>query len=255
MWHDPWLGRMPLIQVLGRDIISIAESQFGAPVNTFLFDNHWNVPPSNHILMIELRHLLSTVVVGHADEILWEDQKNIQITDIWQSIRTSHTHVPWHNLVWPNIKIPKSAFIMWFLLKQRLLTRDRMIRFGMPTSATCLLCSSSDESIQHLFFQCPYSVAIINHSPVQIPVDWKTNDLFLSVMNQETPKISLTKLFTALTAYSIWSERSTRLHENRQRSNSEVLSFIKQWMREKISLCDKFKRVITRNTSIISLLH
>nr|VDC91171.1 unnamed protein product [Brassica oleracea] len=38
-----------------------------------------------------------------------------------------------------------------------MVTRDRLIRWGLNVPASCVLCSQHDESRQHLFFDCSYS--------------------------------------------------------------------------------------------------
>lgn len=53
--------------------------------------------------------------------------------------------------------IPKHAFLSWLVALDRLSTRDRMRRWGITVSPLCLLCGSTDECRQHLFFDCPYS--------------------------------------------------------------------------------------------------
>ena len=41
----------------------------------------------------------------------------------------------------------------WFACNKRLLTKERMIRLGMPTDGLCVFCKMV-ETCQHLFFSC-----------------------------------------------------------------------------------------------------
>ena len=47
--------------------------------------------------------------------------------------------------------------LVWFILLERLNTKDRLCRFGcIPASdLLCVFCSSNGESIKHFFFECP----------------------------------------------------------------------------------------------------
>ena len=45
-------------------------------------------------------------------------------------------------------------------LKNRLLTRSRLLQFGIISSALYVLCNSNIESMEHLFFSCPFSAYI-----------------------------------------------------------------------------------------------
>ena len=42
-------------------------------------------------------------------------------------------------------------------LQDKLLTKARLRQFGIINHDTCVLCNTSPESIQHLFFSCTYS--------------------------------------------------------------------------------------------------
>ena len=46
---------------------------------------------------------------------------------------------------------------MWFILLERVSTKDRLCRFNCipPSELTYVLCSAADESVEHLFFACP----------------------------------------------------------------------------------------------------
>lgn len=53
------------------------------------------------------------------------------------------------------VKIPlKIKTFLWLMLKDSILTRDNLWRRGWKGVKSCLFCGA-DESIDHLFFQCP----------------------------------------------------------------------------------------------------
>ncbi|KAF3327124.1 zinc-binding in reverse transcriptase [Carex littledalei] len=62
------------------------------------------------------------------------------------------------------IPLTVKIFVSYLLLKDKILTREVMIRgnFNCPDNA-CSLCETGNlESALHLFFQCPYSLDIWN---------------------------------------------------------------------------------------------
>lgn len=103
---------------LGRNIISVAESSNLALAGNYLDGRDWRVCTSNHVLMMYLRHLLSTISVISRDEILWDDHKVIKISDIWNSIRSRSENIQWHDLVWHKLIIPKAAFLMRLIMEK-----------------------------------------------------------------------------------------------------------------------------------------
>ncbi|XP_074297188.1 uncharacterized protein LOC141627882 [Silene latifolia] len=59
--------------------------------------------------------------------------------------------VPWVNIKW---MIPRHAFLVWIVAQQKLLTQDRLQKFGMVQSNVCYLCGVEEEDHEHIFFQC-----------------------------------------------------------------------------------------------------
>jgi hypothetical protein len=56
--------------------------------------------------------------------------------------------------IW-KMKVPlKIKIFMWFLHRREILTKDNLAKRNWQGSKTCVLCDK-DESIQHLFFECP----------------------------------------------------------------------------------------------------
>ena len=58
--------------------------------------------------------------------------------------------------IWKLKVPPKVKTYMWLVIKERLQTRNIMRRKGMDVSPVCVLCSSDDESVAHLYLQCSF---------------------------------------------------------------------------------------------------
>ena len=134
--------------------------------------SRWVPPDSNHVKVIELRHLLSSVCISRHDAVLWQNNATVSVALIWQSFRRRGVPPPWAPNVWHSFAIPKCAFFLWLALKSRLLTKDRMIAFGMSVNPTCVLCGCNDETTEHIFMICPYINLVWWCSPVPLNLNW-----------------------------------------------------------------------------------
>uniref|UniRef100_A0A803MP87 Reverse transcriptase zinc-binding domain-containing protein n=1 Tax=Chenopodium quinoa TaxID=63459 RepID=A0A803MP87_CHEQI len=141
------------------------------------------------------------------------------ISRMYKVLRPDLTGCNWDKLVWEKWAAPKHKFIGWIAWHNRLMTRDRLLRFGAPTEASCLLCGDVQEDHEHLFFKCKYSKMI-----------WK------EVSNWLDTRIKLVNLASARRAirrvkkdlcrrvlhmcilaciYQIWMSRNTALWEQK----------------------------------------
>lgn len=99
------------------------------------------------------------------DTYLWKPgncvaSSSFPSADTWVALHPQGEPVFWHRQVWFPGRIPKHAFITWVLARNRLGTRDRMRAWGLQVPATCILCNTTDETRQHLFFDCVYSAEV-----------------------------------------------------------------------------------------------
>lgn len=54
-----------------------------------------------------------------------------------------------------------STFILWLALRNSLMTKDRLNSWNVGTTdSTCPLCNNAIETVQHLFFKCPYAAKV-----------------------------------------------------------------------------------------------
>lgn len=256
MWHDPWIQSKPIIHHLGHSIISISESTSSARVKLFISDGRWVPPSSNHVLAIELRHLISSIHIYNEDSILWHGSKDVNMASIWHSIRSRGLQPPWATAIWHTFHIPKCAFFMWLALKARLLTRDRMISFGMHTSPICVLCNCNDETAEHLFTTCPYTRLVLHNSPVDISSTWSDWQIgVFTLRNMSNLRKHISWLFISILIYSIWQERNNRIHGGKARPTIQLIIHIKNMLREKLFTCAGFKKNVSRVPSLIPLLY
>ncbi|XP_018466214.1 uncharacterized protein LOC108837688 [Raphanus sativus] len=153
----------------------------------------------------------------------------------WKYLHPPGESVSWHKQVWFSGHIPKHAFLTWVNVRHRLTTRDRMRRWGLQVPASCVLCSSQDESHQHLFFDCSYSDAVWSHFMVKLNLQPpRSFDPLLSWLTRPSSNSHLVLIIRFIyqaSKYAIWRERNSRIHSSISRPPEALISEIKDLIR------------------------
>lgn len=257
LWHDPWIGHQPLSLQFGNEIVSITQSINLATVSSIIRNGDWDIGGLNHVLAIELRHLLNSCPINTEDKIFWEGETRVNLSAIWNSIRSRGTPPPWINSIWHPLIINNFAVFMWLALKNRLLTKDRMNLFGHNVLPGCVLCYCHNETAEHLFFSCPYTYLILKECPLLVSNSWNEwlQDRFFQG-NHTQIRTQLGYLYISVMIYYIWRECNDRVHQNgRGKSVSQILSCVKIVVRERVISSKAFKTCIAKNPTIRLLLY
>ncbi|XP_074271311.1 uncharacterized protein LOC141595244 [Silene latifolia] len=100
---------------------------------------------------------------------MWTTQHNKEYTIAkgYDFIRDKGLKVNWHNLVWNKWSIPKHSFISWVYQHKNMNTMEKLHNLSISEEYTCRICRNETETIEHLFFDCPY-----NRKVVVIEGDW-----------------------------------------------------------------------------------
>lgn len=155
-----------------------------------------------------------------------------------EAIRRQANKVVWYNVVWFKGFVPRLAVILWMAYRRKMLTKDKLLAWGSVQENRCVLCDKAIESINHLFFVCPFPNAI-----------WKEvlrqNNVHREVGNWESESstaIGETKgsdfvakiraLSLAAAVYLIWKERNHRIFRQCRKSWQHTLSKVEELVRE-----------------------
>ncbi|KAK1384247.1 hypothetical protein POM88_021982 [Heracleum sosnowskyi] len=257
LWHEPWLRSSPILTRYGPDIISIMESNYLAKICTIIRDGSWHPHPSNHMTAMGVRNEILGTRLFARDEILWDGHQSkwVTLSLIWNSIRRIGQAPPWVNAVWSEYSIPKNSFFFWLAIQNRLLTKDRMRRFGMQVNENCTLCGVSRENAAHLFTTCRFSRNIFEACPIDLLHNWQDYMLgrfFPSTVSKVQEQVAF--LFIASAIYYVWQERNIRIHQDKKRSSAQIIFIIKREVRERLFSCSSFKRKVARDRSLLLLL-
>ncbi|XP_074300723.1 uncharacterized protein LOC141632032 [Silene latifolia] len=140
-------------------------------------------------------------------------------------------HVTWYPLIWNKTMLPRHAFIGWLIVQGRLMTRDRLFKFGITTDMVCAICSSHNETHQHLFSDCTYSTLcwdLLNgwlglSIPKTRVVDWFITWRCPLLMKKQIIGAAIVALW-----YHIWTARNIARIEARVLAPRYILRQVKQ---------------------------
>ncbi|GAV90548.1 zf-RVT domain-containing protein, partial [Cephalotus follicularis] len=146
------------------------------------------------------------------------------INEAWRTIIPQSTKAEWSKVVWFPRCIPKHSFCVWLVFNNGHRTLDKLFRWGMVTNNKCGFGYGQVESLDHLFFECPYTARIWNHflslcgfrrSCSSWGDEWAW---CVQRLKGNSFKIWITKLILAAVVYHCWIERNNRLFNNSFRS-------------------------------------
>ena len=95
------------------------------------------------------------------DTLVWKrndgSMSKFSIRQAYSDMHNVGDIAKWHKLMWFSQNIPKHAFILWLAVKMKLLTQDKIRKWGNYDLMVCILCYSDMDSHDHLFFNCPFA--------------------------------------------------------------------------------------------------
>lgn len=171
------------------------------------------------------------------DKYVWYPQQNrgtgqFSAGDTWRALHPISEVVFWHKVVWFSGRIPKHAFITWVAARDRMVTRDRLLRWGLVVPATCVLCSGHNESRQHLFFDCSFSTRVWTFFTSQLhlspPQGFENVLRWLLNPSRDKNVTLIARLVFQAVVYLVWKERNSRIHSSVEKPAGTVIAEIQQ---------------------------
>ncbi|XP_010527341.1 PREDICTED: uncharacterized protein LOC104804698 [Tarenaya hassleriana] len=168
-WYDQWAGIGQLITLAGDE----GPRLLGIPKNATVAEaaptGMWTFTGARTEVIQELQIALTAIgppleSVG-ADTVMWKHDNDkyelcFSSSKTWKQIRISGAKPNWLDNVWLPVTTPRISLLHWQVMQGRLPTKDRLLRWGINVDANCYLCGMSDETHAHLFYDCPYSLAL-----------------------------------------------------------------------------------------------
>uniref|UniRef100_A0A803QEP6 Reverse transcriptase n=1 Tax=Cannabis sativa TaxID=3483 RepID=A0A803QEP6_CANSA len=173
IWHQPWIPWLNYEEF--RDLMeSIRDKALGLRTVADLLINRTGQWNSNYLCFLfgaEVGKKISTIQLATEisdDLLIWKEANNgmfsvKQAYMVQQGDRFGSTDLLW-KWIWNNDLHPRMKMVLWRALAGALPIGDRMGR----SPPTCCFCSQSEESLMHMFVQCPLASALWLGSPVSI---------------------------------------------------------------------------------------
>lgn len=77
-----------------------------------------------------------------------------------ENLRSKQPVVSWYKAVWFSMAIHRHAFVLWLVFINAIVTNEKMCSWGYGGDTLCRFCFGIQGSVEHLFFQCSFSMRI-----------------------------------------------------------------------------------------------
>lgn len=152
------------------------------------------------------------VLVKEAIGLMGGNNENSQGSQIWRKI-------------WKSKLIPKVAFFIWLVVKNKVLTMNTLMRRGFVMANRCNLCFQKEEDINHILIHCDYTMQIWDRLWREGKILFQkphTSTGFIQAMDSEKEKGQPWIILIAHIWWQIWKQRNARIFENKLTEAEEV---------------------------------
>nr|XP_043612547.1 uncharacterized protein LOC122584450 [Erigeron canadensis] len=148
------------------------------------------------------------------------------------------------------MSIPKHAFLLWMVLKNKLKTHDGLKPWDVGGATNlnlvcCSLCKTGQDSHAHIFFRCTYSATVWSLVKDMAGLGHvlnieDTTDYLIPISKGKSTKSVIGRLVLATTVYFLWQERNNRMFTNNMRPPKRLKEHIVNTVRMRLASI-KFK--------------
>ena len=139
--------------------------------------------------------------------------------------------VTWAKLAWLHSLMPKYSFILWLGLKDKLLTREKLI--NQTDDCSCPLCGAPIESLNHLFVHCSEVRQVSTDIKEWLGFTWALTTIraaakwIIKEARGTGVQAIAKKVGFACTVYCIWKTRNARIFEGKILHPTGIIRYIK----------------------------
>jgi hypothetical protein len=169
-WEDPWLDGLtvdavaPAVLSLVRPSIAKSRTvQTGVEGMAWVRDISGELTVDATVQYLALWSAVQAVQTnGGDDRFVWKWCANGQFSTrtAYRAFFHGRIALPGAAQVWNAFAPFKVKFHAWLSLRNRCWTADRLARRGLPSHVICPLCTSADETLDHLSLRCPYAYSV-----------------------------------------------------------------------------------------------
>lgn len=139
-WHDNWTTDGPILSTTGPMGPMVSGIPIDASVASAVTNEAWNISSrSRHSVLRYIRSVLPAqapdVNSPNEDNFMWlnslaDQPSEFSVSKFFRTINPDPPVIPWHKVVWFKKRIPRHSFITWLVMRDRMVTRDRLISWG-----------------------------------------------------------------------------------------------------------------------------
>ncbi|XP_074293566.1 uncharacterized protein LOC141620649 [Silene latifolia] len=141
----------------------------------------------------------------------WTEHHGYSVAHGYHWLQGPKDKVSWCPLIWNKLNLPKHSFIGWLAVQQRLLTKDRLMQFGIITDGLCDLCMAHPETHQHVLYECVFSARCWSLLKCWLDVNMPADDIIGWSLQWRCRSLMKKHIvFAAILAmiYHIWQARN-----------------------------------------------
>lgn len=147
MWYDNWSSVGPLINSIDHRNIYDARLDRNSTVAGMIDNGMWKWPEGWYDEFPFLRDVIVPAINNDsANYVMWIDnagaRKKFSMKTVYDDLRDQTMEVDWCPLIWFQQSIPKHSVILWMAIQEKLLTQDKIKKWGSYDMMVCALCKS-----------------------------------------------------------------------------------------------------------------
>ncbi|CAA7058564.1 unnamed protein product [Microthlaspi erraticum] len=233
VWNDLWLSLDQPSQPIGPQNHLHTEIKVSELLNNqngeWLFEKI-----KKEVLPHQLKQILAIKPSkkGAPDSYIWLSTKSgdysvktgyhsaVAAQELLTDPHNMHDPINWMSDVWNGKFSPKLKVFLWKTLQETLLVGENLLNRGLMDTACCIHCGEL-ETTEHLFFHCPYALAVWSLAPFSITLNLNQIQSFSAALTTSKSWICLPPigagsrpLFPWI-VWAIWKARNTLIFEDR----------------------------------------
>ena len=244
LWHDFWNPVGPLLPYVGERILYDSAIHCNARVAEVIDERGWNWPIAISGDLIAIKNSCANchIDASREDIISWTPDPSgvFTVSSAWNHFRPKRSSVNWHYTIWFPQAIRRHTFIVWLAVQNRLVTQDKLLKWGLISSISCVFCRTNVDERNHLFFSCHFTAGIWQRilclcGVSRTPRNWE-NEFLWVIANKGKSFSSITrKIAWGATIYHLWGHRNRRIQENNYAPADTIFRLICDDVRLRIS--------------------
>lgn len=233
-WNDPW-ARNGLI--LSKTMTYNQIIQTGIPSDAkakeFICDGAISLPYSSNQLTRQLWQEISRQQYPNIpyDRVPWSpDLVEHSISKIYECVShaTSTSWFAWGKRVWNHHCKENDNFLLWKVLRNAMNFKDKLLRIGLVSDATCCFCADEIETNIHLYFSCKVVHSLLNKISALLGHGIRSRDsniewcyLYRATRWKNVSGMMLLLVLKKFIRF-IWRERNERVFNGKIKSEIEI---------------------------------